>query len=342
MNKLEPSSTQALQPLERARLVSQALADAARRARFSTRSRRRLQGGGFQARAGDKIFRWAGILSFWLLVVAPTAAAGLYFGLIASDQYVSEFKFTVAGAEPAPLDSVGALSGIPAISIIQDTQIVVNHLSSRAAVEALENSVGLRARFSASVIDSVARFDAAKPIEKLVRYWTSMLNAAIKMPAGIVEVKIRAFSRDDALAMARAALAVSEQLINDLNDRMNRDALAAAERDVERAAQRLSTARLRLETLRNDEGLLDVQRTADGIARLLGESKSVLLKLQQEYATQAKAVSERAPQMQALQSRILATRAQIAELEAKVTGATAAGVSQATLVGPHWVIRFEC
>jgi len=330
MSLSEPDN-RSLTPLERAQRVSQALADAARRARFSTRGRERFNGGGFHARRGNYIFRLAAVIGFWLIVALPTAVSALYFGFIASDQYVSEFKFTVAGAEPAPLDSLGSLSGIPAIAIIQDTQIVVNHLSSRAAVEALENSIGIRAKFADPVIDWLARFDASEPIEQLVKYWSKMVDASIRMPAGIVEVKVRAFSPQDALAISRAALNLSETLINESNDRMNRDAIAAAEGEVDRAVRRLGRSRLVLEIARNDEGILDVQRTAEGFNSLLTESRSSLLKLQQEYNAQLKAVSERAPQMAALRSRIAATQAQITEIESKLTRGVGADLPEMAL-----------
>ena len=319
VNKREPGSLQPVPAMDKARIMSQALADAARRARFSMRSRRHLQGGGFQARRGDRLFKVAALISLCLIVALPSVGAAIYFGLIASDQYVTEFKFTVSGTEPAPLDTLGSLTGIPAISIVQDTQIVVNHLSSRAAVEALEREVGLRAKYSASAIDWWARFNAKQPIEKLVRYWNGMIDVSIKMPAGIVEVKIRAFYPDDALAIAQATLSISEALINDLNGRMNRDVLASAESELTRASDRLAKARQQLEAARNEEGLLTVQQTADGIGQLLTDSKGSLLKLQQEYNAQIKAVSEQAPQMQALRARINASKSQIAELEAKIT-----------------------
>ncbi len=328
----EPGSLQPIPPAQRARMVSEALSDAARRARFSMRSRRRLQGGGFQARRGDRLFRAAAWISFCLMVALPTAGASLYFGLLASDQYVAEFKFTVAGAEPTPLDTLGALTGIPDVSIIQDTQIVVNHLNSRAAVEALDREIGIRAKYSDPEIDWWARFNTSKPIEKLVRYWNAMVETSIKMPAGIVEVKVRAFHPDDALSISRAALKISEDLINELNDRMNRDALATAETELTRAKDRLAKARLQLETARNEEGLLTVQRTADGIGQLLTDSRGALLKLQQDYNAQLRSVSEQAPQMQALRARINAAKAQVAELEAKVTNSTgAAQMAEPTL-----------
>ncbi len=89
-----------LTPLEKARMVSQALQDAARRARFSARTRRNLSGGGFSARRGAAGFRLFTILSFWLIVAIPGALAVTYYMYLASDQYQAEIQFTVAGGEP--------------------------------------------------------------------------------------------------------------------------------------------------------------------------------------------------------------------------------------------------
>ena len=53
----------------RAQAMSRALADAARRARFSTRSKQRLSAGGFQARRGERRIRLLAALSFVLMVI---------------------------------------------------------------------------------------------------------------------------------------------------------------------------------------------------------------------------------------------------------------------------------
>ena len=333
-----PNGGRSMTPFERARLVSEALSDAARRARFSTRSKKRLLGGGFHARQGQSLFHWLGVISFWLIFVVPSATAAVYYGLIASDQYVAEFKFTVAGATP-PMDGIGAITGIPAVTLIQDTQIVMNHIETRAAVESIEQKIGLRKRFTSDEIDWISRFNAGKPIEKFVRYWNSMIDTTIRMPAGIVEVKIRAFTPRDAMEVARATLQVSEELINDLNERMNRDALNSAEGEVERASQRLAKARIALERAQNEEGLLDVRRTAEGLDSLISESTSTLLKLQQEYNAQLKVVKDNAPQMQALKARIAGAQAQIDELRARVTTSSTSALNESSL--SRLMIRFS-
>jgi capsular polysaccharide transport system permease protein len=317
-----PVAIRSTAPLDRAQKLSEALADAARRARFSSRSRRLVKGG-FSARRGQTLFYWFAMFSFWLLVALPTVAGIAYFGFYASDQYVAEFKFTVAGSELPVTDRIGAMTGIPAMSIVQDTQIVVNHLTSRAAVESIEKKINLREHYSAGSVDYFARFDADKPIEKFLRYWKSMAKATIQMPSGIVDVQIRAFSPEAVKAIADAAVEVSETLINEMNARMNRDALDLAETEVKRTGDRLSLARVNLQRARNDAGYLDVIRAAEGINKLLTETRSGLMLLQQEYQANLRSVSAEAPQMQNLRARINATQQQIRELEAQLTQSTA-------------------
>ena len=305
--------------LDRIRRVSQELTDAARRARMSARARKSMSGGGFKARRGARAMRIALVISFLLLVAAPSLTGVSYFAFIASDQYVSVADFTVAGGEiPAP-DGIGALTGIPALAIVQDTQVVVNYIHSRAAVELLEKAAHLREIYADPRADRWARFDSRKPIEKLVKYWHGMSDASIKMPAGIVELQIRAFHPEDARELAQATVEMCEGLINDMNERISRDAVSTAEQELQRTAGRLAEARAAFEKARNQSGLLDASSYAESLNKLITETKAGLLMMQQQYDTQLKYVLRTAPQMQELNSRIEVTREQIADLESKLT-----------------------
>ena len=104
--------------------------------------------------------RAAAFISFCAMVALPVSVTALYYAFIASDQYVAEAKFTVSGGEPAKLDGIGAFTGIPAISVIQDTQIVTNYIESRAAVEKLETTINLRKLYSGDGADWFARFQS--------------------------------------------------------------------------------------------------------------------------------------------------------------------------------------
>jgi capsular polysaccharide transport system permease protein len=317
------------QVARRAAAMSKALSEAARRARFSTRSRRRFDARGFSARRGARALRLFAILGFALLVAAPTVAAGVYFAFIASDQYVAEAQFTVIGGElqagGGSSDAFGAATNVPVLAIIQDTQIVSAYLESRAAVEALNASLDLRKLFGAPSIDVVSRFREGEPIEELVRYWRKMTSTTIKMPSGIIEFRVRAFTPADARRIGEAVVEESERLINDLNARMQSDAVSSATAELKRAGDRLAAARARLEEARNEEGVLDASRAADALEKLLGDVRGAALTMQQEYQALMRSVNESSPQMKAMRARIDAGRAQIADLEAKLTSTRGGG-----------------
>ena len=155
-----------------------------------------------------------------------------------------------------------------------------------------------------------------------------MSDVSIVMPAGIVDLKVRAFTPEDARAIGDSVLVISEQLINELNARMNADAVKDAEQELERTAERLASARGALEKARNDQGVLDAVKSADALNKLITELRGGLAKMQQEYDAQLHSVLPTAPQMRTLKARMDAGQAQIAELESRLTATDPAEASR--------------
>jgi len=266
-------------------------------------------------------------LAFVSLLVVPIVVATVYFTLVATPQYQVETRFTVQGGEAKKLDGIGVITGLPSVTIIQDTQIIANYIRSRAMVEELQEKIDLRKLYSSQDIDWYARFDSTKPIERLLDYWKSMTGVSIELPGGIIVVTTKAFSAEDALLIGRSVLELSEKLVNEINQRMLKDNLDSSKQELERAAVRLGRARQALEIARNAEGMLDASQTGRSLSDLITGLKGDLLKLQQEYTSQRRSVSAEAPQMRVLESRITAISSQIRDLEAKLT---ALGPSRST------------
>lgn len=305
--------------LERAQAVSRALSDAARRARFSTRARSAYRGGSFEARRGAQFIRIMTIALLVLLVGLPNLVALVYFGLLASDQYASEAKFTVSSGAIPKMDEMGSVTGVPPLMIFQDTQVLTNYIHSRPLVEELERKVGLRDAYASPSIDWWARFRKNKPIEKFTDYWEKMSSTKIAFPSGIVTLAVYAFSPQDAKRIADAVVAQSEDLINDLNERMWHDTVRASERDMKAAAQDLGHARMQMELERNAEGLIDVGETNKALTGLVSGLQTDLLQAQQEYDTEIRYVAADAPQMRVLKSRISAMKIQLDQMNAQLT-----------------------
>jgi capsular polysaccharide transport system permease protein len=320
MNDLpEPRDPPPSNALERTQRISRSLAEAARRARFSSRAKGAYEKSSFASRRGARMMRILRWVLFTALVALPNLASMAYFGLLASDQFVSEAKFTVSSGALPKMDGLGSVTGVPPMMIVQDTQILTSFIESRAMVELLEREVDLREAYGSGSIDWVARFNKSKPIEKLTEYWEKMAKTSISFPAGIVTLTVRAFSAADAKRIADAIIAKCEALINGLNDRMQKDTVAAAETDLRRAGEKLKAARLQLEQARNAEGIVDVRQAGAALNQLLSELESEHLKAQSDYQTQSKYVSESAPQMRVLKSRMNALELHIGEMKAQIT-----------------------
>jgi capsular polysaccharide transport system permease protein len=305
-------------PLARAARISQALSEVARRQRFAT-GRYPGIGGGLGARRGERRF-WLSIkLSFLALVVVPSVAAMVYFAFIASDQYVSETRFTVAGGVAPATDGIGSMTGVPSLQTFQDTQVVVNYVESQGLVDELSHRVDLRAIFARSDADWIARLPSHAPIEKLVRYWKWMTDVSVSLPGGIITFAVRAFRPEDARAVASGVLALSEKMVNNMNDRMRRDTVALATSDLQLAGDRLKVAGAALEGARNEEKMLDAKRTADSLSSLRTGVLSAKIRLQQEYDTRLKFISPQTSQMRNLRARLDAADVEIAKIESQMT-----------------------
>lgn len=311
------TAPQALSPQERAQRVSRQLAEAARLLRIS--GSRRAPQDGFRARRGRFLVRIVTIASFVLAVAIPTGWSLLYYGLWASDQYVAEARFAVRSGVTAGLDAFTAMTGVPSIQVIQDTQVVTNYVESRALVDDLSRTLDLRGIFANPDADYFSRLDPDQPIEKIVKYWRKMISTTIHMPGGIVELQVRAFTPGDAVKVASAVVAASEMLVNDMNDRSRREAVELAAREHELAAGRLAAVRGELEVVRNREGVIDAVMETTKAGSVMAGVRIQLLQLKQQYEAQKGAVSTDAPQMRNLRLQIEAGEHQLEQLQAELT-----------------------
>jgi capsule polysaccharide export protein KpsE/RkpR len=218
-----------------------------------------------QSTAGRHI-RWGLYLSFALFVICPMVAAGIYYGAIASKQYVAEFKFTVkdtsATASTIPKGLLTALG--PSAGTGTENYLVADYLTSRQAVEDLQQRVNLTDLYSKPTVDWLSRFDAAKPMEQFVLYWQSMTTAYFDQITGITTAKVKAFSPEDALLVANTMVQLSEQLVNEMASRSQNDAVKFAEKELQKAQERLKRVRLQImdgsKLAPSDALLLDLER----------------------------------------------------------------------------------
>lgn len=277
------------------------------------------------------------MISYLLVSAVPTAVAGAYLYGFASDQYVSEFRFTVRQTHPPRLDNSSSLGasvggGNPLVTAVLDSEIVVQYLQSRQILDDIRNSVDLDAVYARPEADWMARLDPAAPMETRLRYWRRMVDPFFDMSTGLVTVKVRAFSREDAAAVASQALALSERLVNEMSERSRRDSLAYADREVAQREAALRRAEVDLREFRNAHSVampaLQAGESTTVHGRLregLAEARATLTSLR------AQGVAADSPQARALRNRIAGLEAEAASIQTQVGAAGPAGAEGATL-----------
>lgn len=303
----------------RAREVSQVLTDAARVARFSSRARSAAQSSGYVSRRGDKLLRFIKIASIVLIVIIPNIISVLYFGLFASNQYVSETKFTVASGTIPKMDGIGSATGLPSTAIFQDSHIIISYIESRALVDALDRELKLRQKYGSEDIDWWSRFNKNKPVEKLVEYWQDHVKVAITAPAGIIKLEVSAFSPKEARDIAETIIAKCELLVNDLNKKIRSDIISLAEAELKRSGERIKNIRIKVESLRNQEGIINTTEATSSLTKILLNLETELLKTRNDYEIERKYVDETAPQLRVMKSKIDTLTLQITNIKNKMT-----------------------
>ncbi|MBM3607996.1 MAG: capsule biosynthesis protein [Alphaproteobacteria bacterium] len=269
-------------------------------------------------------------LSFILCVVIPAFATVVYFAFLASDQYVSESRFAVrsiSGEDDATAKGAlaaaasGASTAVSAInSTSQNAHIVASYIRSPAMVADMLKSVDLRAIFTRPEADFAARLKSGATLDELVAYWVKMVKASIDGPSGIVTLEIAAFRREDALMLGRETLRLSEALVNEISNRARRDATAKAEEEVFRAFGTVRKALAALQDYRNEAGLINPVETATDTGKLLVQLLAEKIRIENDLFVGKRQMSENAPTIRTLQSRLQTIDSQIAALRAKLSG----------------------
>jgi capsular polysaccharide transport system permease protein len=263
--------------------------------------------------------------------LVPAALVAGYLGFVMSDQYTAQAQFAVMGAGGASADPISKLTGLSGFQETQNALIVINYLQSPAIVAELEHAATLGKRFSRPDIDWLSRFHAGDSFEKLVKYWRHQIKLNVENPSGIVTVKVSAFSPEDALAIAKAVVAASENMVNTMSRRAIQDATTEADNELERAQRRLQEVRIALADLRKAQSTLDPHRTADGLSKLAAELRLERARLEDDAsAAKRSSIEETSPQLQLLRIKIEVISKQISDLDHQIT-ATAEPNSGATI-----------
>jgi len=302
-----------LTPADRQQQIAESLRQFARMSRFADRRK-----GIRSYQSHVKSDHWTPVL-FVLCFVLPTLAGAIYYGLIASDRYVTEARFAIRPAigssEKATPDSVGTNSGVPAQMVAQDTLITYSYILSRPMVEVIEKQLPIREWFGRDSIDFLSRFDPDKPIEKFLKYWKQRVEVDVESSSGIMSLWVEAFDPDESLAISKAVLQEAERMVNELSMTARNDALAESDRELKLADERLRKVSVAVRDLRNREGVLDAQKSNEANLKVISELRANRINLAVQLAIGQRDLGPESRRIMDLKQQIRAIDDNIARIE---------------------------
>ncbi|MEM7701104.1 MAG: capsule biosynthesis protein [Pseudomonadota bacterium] len=277
---------------------------------------------GTKSRALKTLKRWRW---FAATVLLPSLLACVYWGVIASDVYVSESRFVIkapdrqktnASALGSLLQTTGLGSGA------EQASEIIGYLRSRNALSDLNSRTNVREAFASSEADFFSRFPLLyqdDSFEALYEYYGSMVATQSDTETGLTVLRVQAHTAEDARTLNTGLLGLSEELVNRLNMRVNSQAIDEATERVDEAQARVRDARVQLGAYRNTARLLDPEQQGIGV---LAVSNQLIT---QEAALRAQLAEIRNnapnhPSIPALQDRIRGISQQVAQQTGRAVG----------------------
>jgi capsular polysaccharide transport system permease protein len=256
-------------------------------------------------------------LSLAVCILLPTAITALFYLFIASDRFVSEARFAVRSNETQAIDALGMFTGLPSGQIVSDSYIVADYIASRDMVEKLLQRLPLRAMYADG--DYFSRIGEDYTLEDLVQYWQKHIDVYYDSTKNTISAEVQAFKPADADRIAREVVDLARVLVNDLSAQARRDAVQFASTEVARAELRVRGARDDVLAFRIAHNELDPTQTAEATLGIAAQLEAERSKLASDLASLSGYLSDDAPSVQMLKSRITALAGEVERIQGQIS-----------------------
>jgi capsular polysaccharide transport system permease protein len=244
----------------------------------------------------------------------------VYWGLIASDRYVSEASLIIQRTdlnESKSLDFGALLGG--AANNRPEQLLLRNYMLSRDMLAKLDAKLHLREHYSDTRRDPLSRLWSKDiPQERFYDYFLSRVTVDYDEYAGVLVVRAQAFDPKTAQAITRMLVAEGETAMNDKAHALAQDQVAFIQKQVNDMAARYAATRQAVLRYQNEHGMLAPQEMA---ARLNGAVDALQAKrteLQTRRTAALAYLAPTAPGIVELDTQLAAVDTQIAAEQARL------------------------
>lgn len=263
-------------------------------------------------------------------VVACFAIAVIYCGFIASDRYVSRAELVVKQADqikmlPDALSMLG-LGG----NNHQDVLLIQDYLKSADLLNKLDKELGLKAHYQSHKIDYFSRLTDNVSREDFLEYYREHLTLRMDDISGVLTIELQAFDPAYGQKVVGVMLKESEGFINKLGHQVALEQLAFVEKEVDRSYQRLQAEKSKVLEFQNTHHLISPESTSTARMGVVSQIEAQLAQQQAQLKQLQSYMKSTAPAVVSVQARVDALTEQLAQEQARLTGADKNAMNEVT------------
>lgn len=270
---------------------------------------------------------------FWITVLIPTALSILYFGVFASDVYISESRFIVRSPDKPSTTGLGMLLKSSGFANAGDEIYAAkDYVLSRDALQALNRHQEFTKAYGAPSVSIFDRYNASGmngTFEDLYKYYEKKVEVEHDTTSSIITLSVRAYTPQDAHRFNEHLLEMAEATVNKLNTRGRQDLIRFSQAEVDEAKAKVQNSALALSAYRNQQGVVDPEKQATIQLQMISKLQDELI----ANRTQLRELRAYAPensQIEALETRVKGISDEIDRQTGGVAGNTRSLSSQAT------------
>jgi capsular polysaccharide transport system permease protein len=198
---------------------------------------------------------------------------------------------------------------------------VTDYLLSHDAVARLRREDGLVQRFRRSAIDFISALKSDDPTpEKLLKYYRKQIAVEQNLESGISEIKVRAFTPQDAYAISSKLLEMGEERVNQINERSMRGQVSSAQSTLSNAENELAKIQQRITLFRQKRGDIDPAGSGKAQIELVSQLTANLASARARLNSLRGFISPSSPQYRAIQAQVEALQRQVELQNSRLAG----------------------
>ena len=246
----------------------------------------------------------------------------LYWGVIASDRYVSEAHVIIQSTDMAGMQSMDFASLVGGMSSGggADQMLLRDHLLSVDMLKKLDKKLNLRAHFSDSSRDLLSRmWGEDTSIEWFYKYYLTRVGIEYDDTAGVLIVIAEAYDPETAHAITAMLVDSGELFMNGIARDLAKVQVEFLETAVVQMSDRVMLARQTMLDFQNKNGLVSPENATENLVGIINSMQARLSELQAQRAAMLSYLVPSSPNIVEINMQIAAVEKQIKQEKARLT-----------------------